>query len=702
MKQEKPTYEQLESKLAETRSVIEAIENGQADAIVSKAHIMVLRLKEAEQALKESEQRYRSFVQRNPDAVFCNDTAGKFTDANSAAVELTGYTEKELLEMNWQELCAPEDFEKAMKAFQEALTGKFRSLHAALICKDGRKKSIYLTGGPEIAEGKIQGTFVIARDTTKIAEIEEELRVHQIELEMQNQQLRETQQKLEASRSKYTDLFDFAPVGYFVIDKKGNISEANLTGSQMVGIEREHLAGKPFALCVSKKDRDSFYLNRTLVFQTGTCKRCDLKMLRKESSEFTAELLLDPVTDAEDKVTHCRITVIDITRRKRAEQQSKNLAKFPAENPFPVLRLAEDGTILYSNKPGEALLEQWKRQIGQKAPKDWPKIVARALKSSRYLVKEINCGNRIFSCALAPVADGRYVNLYGRDVTKRKQTEEALRKSRNELEIRVKERTAELQRKTRDLDSFFSNTITPLVILDKNYNFIRVNKAYADACQRDISEFSGHNHFDFYPSDAKPIFDQVARTKRPYQTIARPFTFPDHPEWGITYWDWTLVPVLDDNGEVELLIFSLKDVTERKRAELALKESEEKYRSLVEFSPEAICVIVDEKVAFANTAALNLVKARNTDELIGKKMWDFIHPDSVEDIANDIKKLLVENEKVPTREAKIIRLDGSTVDIEASSTSVTHERKQALLVIFRDISERKLQENRKAATNSLL
>jgi PAS domain S-box-containing protein len=148
---------------------------------------------------------------------------------------------------------------------------------------------------------------------------------------------------------------------------------------------------------------------------------------------------------------------------------------------------------------------------------------------------------------------------------------EALRRSRDELEIRVEQRTAELgkaydvlEEQSRVLESFFKDTITPLVFLDRDFNFIRVNEAYARAFHRDESEFPGHNHFEFYPHEEnEAIFRQVVDAKTHYQAFAKPFSFPDHPERGVTYWDWTLTPLLDDRGEAEFLVFSLENVTER-------------------------------------------------------------------------------------------------------------------------------------------
>jgi PAS domain S-box-containing protein len=113
------------------------------------------------------------------------------------------------------------------------------------------------------------------------------------------------------------------------------------------------------------------------------------------------------------------------------------------------------------------------------------------------------------------------------------------------------------------LDAFFERSPAPLVLLDRDFNFIRVNEAYAKACQRKVEDFPGHNHFEFYPSDARVIFEEVIRAKEPVTVQARAFEFPDHPEWGVTFWDWSLTPLLDASGEVGAIVFSLQDVTDR-------------------------------------------------------------------------------------------------------------------------------------------
>ena len=155
-----------------------------------------------------------------------------------------------------------------------------------------------------------------------------------------------------------------------------------------------------------------------------------------------------------------------------------------------------------------------------------------------------------------------------RDVTERKENERMLKRGYDFLEEAVKQRTSDLNKANEMLVRIFSSTHFCIVYLDKDFNFIRVNEAYAKACGHKPEFFIGKNHFDLYPhKENEAIFKKVVETGEPFSIYAKPFEFPDHPERGTTYWDWSLQPVRDEPGKIEGLIFSLVDITKRKQAE---------------------------------------------------------------------------------------------------------------------------------------
>jgi PAS domain S-box-containing protein len=147
-----------------------------------------------------------------------------------------------------------------------------------------------------------------------------ELRVHQIELEMQNVELRRTQEELEASRALYFDLYDLAPVGYFTLSERGLILEANLTAAQLLGVARSALAKQPLSRFILPEDQDIHYRHYKQLLETGAPQAWELRLLRKDAAPFWARVEATTALDA-DGASVCRVVMSDITERLRAEQE---------------------------------------------------------------------------------------------------------------------------------------------------------------------------------------------------------------------------------------------------------------------------------------------------------------------------------------------------------------------------------------------
>ena len=145
-----------------------------------------------------------------------------------------------------------------------------------------------------------------------------ELRVHQIELEMQNEEFRRAQNDLEISRSRYADLYDFAPLSYFTFDEQGRIIEVNLTGAKQLGIERISLIKAPFVAMVAESDMEVYLSHLKKIFDTREDHTCEVRLKVKDGGEFYARLDSIFMESANGTVS-CRTSVTDITERKRAE-----------------------------------------------------------------------------------------------------------------------------------------------------------------------------------------------------------------------------------------------------------------------------------------------------------------------------------------------------------------------------------------------
>ncbi|MCX6005929.1 MAG: PAS domain-containing protein, partial [Chloroflexi bacterium] len=187
-----------------------------------------------------------------------------------------------------------------------------------------------------------------------------ELQVHQVELEMQNEELRRTQEELDASKQRYFELYDVAPVGYFSISEKGIILEANLTGANLFGAVPRDMRSQPFTRFIFKEDQDIYYLHRQQLLKTLLPQVCEMRMVRKDGSLFWIQIQATVAQNATSGKPVCLATMSDITRQKQAEDQRHiALEKYRVLfESFPLGIAITDaaGNIVEANKESERLL----------------------------------------------------------------------------------------------------------------------------------------------------------------------------------------------------------------------------------------------------------------------------------------------------------------------------------------------------------
>ncbi len=162
-----------------------------------------------------------------------------------------------------------------------------------------------------------------------------------------------------------------------------------------------------------------------------------------------------------------------------------------------------------------------------------------------------------------------------------------------------------------------------LVYLDRDFNFVRVNETYAQTCGYRPAEMIGKNHFALYPdSENEAIFARVRETGVPVEFHDKPFEFPDQPERGVTYWDWSLTPVKDSDGQVTGLIFSLFETTAVKRAEEALHEAHRKTVSILDSISDGFNSFDREwRYSYVNPSAARILRT-TPEALLGRSVWE--------------------------------------------------------------------------------
>lgn len=257
---------------------------------------------QAECRLRESEQRYRSLFVYSLDAIFSLDAEGRFISANPAAERLSGYTQEELKQRHFLELCVPELRDAAKSAFRDAFCRHCRDIESAVIRRDGTRRDLFITGAPVVVDGEVVGISCLARDIT--------------ERKASERALRESEARLKA-------IVETAIDGIITIDEHGTIESVNAAIERMFGYPAAEIVGRNVAELMPEPHRTKHngYLARYL--ETGEKKIIgigrELRGRRRDGNEFAMEL---GVTETHlDNRRFFTGLIRDITERKALENK---------------------------------------------------------------------------------------------------------------------------------------------------------------------------------------------------------------------------------------------------------------------------------------------------------------------------------------------------------------------------------------------
>ena len=201
----------------------------------------------------------------------------------------------------------------------------------------------------------------------------------------------------------------------------------------------------------------------------------------------------------------------------------------------------------------------------------------------------------------------------------------------------------QLEKQTDILNLFFKNTTDCIAILDTQFNYSEVNDAFERMCKSDKAIIVNSNHFDLFDGDTKDLFQNVLETKSPFYAKARTFSFLNKINKDKLYWDWSLLPIVNDDDEVKFLVLTLKNITKQKYSSEMFNYSNQKYLLQFEQSPVAI---IEWNRSFEvinwNPQAEKLF-GYEYKEAVGKHAYDLIFPRNNKFVTNRLFKKMLDN-----------------------------------------------------------
>lgn len=519
---------------------------------------------------------------------------------------------------------------------------------------------IVLTGNTDESLG-IEAVQRGAQDYLIKGLVDVQLLVHAIRYAIERNQLKaETdRQSREAmkSESRFRSMIEHNADAVVIIDLSGKIRYVNPAGLDLFGKKSDLLIGKMFDFPITIGETTEIEISNT------------------DSRTHLVEMRLVE-TEWEGKQAYFA-SLRDITQRKRFEEEVRNLAKFPSENPSPVIRVSKDGQILFSNEPGKQILESGNSNNPDRIPDYLYDKVREANESGQKKTFEISTDDKTYSVVFTPAKNADYVNLYGQDISARKRAEEELESERNLLRTLI------------------DNIPDFIWIKDKDGGYILANMAVANIMGvEDPEQLIGKSDSDFHSADVACEYRKdeqyVINNMTPIFNKEEENSYRDRTQrWTIT----TKLPYRNNSGDIIGVLGIGRDITERRLTEEALQKSEAFKDRIIDSSHDCIIVLdLNGTLLFMSKGGQRLFEIEDIKGLIGTSwfnLWKGQDRCTAEEAVSRAR-----NGELGNFEGYCETQNGKPKwwEVMISPITDTNGDVEQLLAISRDMTERKLAE----------
>ncbi len=651
----------------------------------------------SEEKIRGSEEFLRTVITDAKEGIIVYDRDLRITLWNRFMEEMTGMKVADVLEKKTAEVFPFLKDKEIDLLMQQALTGLTAEsadfeFTIGSTGKKGWVKSIYSPNYD--AHGTIIGVIGIVQDITERKQAENELRAanEQIaaaeeELHSQYDELKKNQQIIKESEEFNRSLVENLPDYVIVYGPDGNILYVNPTSVAALGYTAEELIGKPVLSYVAEDYRDMVIARLASRKTDSNVPAYEIAIVRKDG--LRRSMIVQGTHIQYRNTTATLLVLTDITERSRAEEALKESeGKFRAlvdQSLDGIVIVDFAGTILFANNSAQQFTESTRDQMGKvnvldiiapefriNALNDFARVAAG---NDGYLVnyKILNRENKDMwiECIGKKIsfAGSAAVILSIRDITARKLAEDALRESEDRYRTLIENADEAI-----------------FVIQDGRIRY--ANPKLEEIGKYTVEELAQKPFLEFVHPDDRTMIGEYHKRRLNGEPLNNRYAFRIVSKEGSVLWMEINASLITWNGRPGILVL-LSDITERKRTEEELRESEEKYRTLIDITLDGILILdLTGTILFGNRAAGRIIDAEFAVEMLGtRNVMEFLAPESLPDAIRDFGHVVQGGDAYLVK-YKVISTTGREVWIESMGKKITFEGLPAILLSLREVTER--------------